>query len=519
MDYRLSMTMTRRDWLRSLASMAAIATPSAACRPQPGDTDTDSGDGLPVYEYDGPMGPETTFEHGVASGDPLANAVLLWTRVTTDDAEPVEVFLEIATDADFTSRVAADWYGTDATTDHCLTVDATSLDPGATYFYRFSSLGRTSNVGRTRTLPDATDQVRLGVCSCSNYGQGYFHSYRHMAQRPDLDVVLHLGDYIYEHASAGHGKTYGETRELDPLNEIVTLEDYRRRYAHYRRDPDLQELHRQNAWIHIWDDHEFANDPYIGGAGNHHDDEGDWEDRVNAALQAYSEWMPTRIARSNEIYRLFDFGGLVRLVMMDRQRRFLWPADDSHYLGDAQGDWLLDTIADTSAQWLLLGNPTTFGPRDEEATQASWDVSSRAGVVEAISLAAIENLVVLTGNIHKFDVLDVVTDPSAYDPDTGAGSVGVEFVVGSITSPGSTSSFSSVPQFFLSDAFHRGYCVVDITEDGAQADFFGFLDALKETPELPDEEHLFSYATGAGANHVVKVDAALASSGERELAP
>lgn len=464
-----------------------------------------------MYQYDGPQGPVTLFEHGVASGDPLQDAVLLWTRVTPGDlgADGVEVFMEIARDPDFRQRIAAAWFMTEAQRDYTLTVDASALESGTTHYYRFYALGRVSPTGRTRTAGGpGTSRVRLAACACSNYGHGYLHAYRFIAQRPDLDAVLHLGDYLYEYANEGEGRTYGTARELDPPHEVTTLEDYRLRYAHYRRDPDLQELHRQHPMIHVWDDHEFANDPLLGGADNHQEDEGDWEARKESALQAYAEWMPTRLRDGNAIFRALDFG-LVQLLMLDRQRRFLWPApEDNHYLGREQADWLLEQLAEVSAPWLIFGQGSTFAPRSADGIGgSSWDPDSRQEVLDAVARSNAKSFVVLTGDIHRFDALDIVGDPSRYDPTTGAGSVGVEWIAGSISSPGSTSDYDAIPQHRWSNGQDRGYCIIDVTAERAQADFYGFFDLLKLLPEPPVEVALRCFVCRAGANHLEEATA------------
>ena len=175
--------------------------------------------------------------------------------------------------------------------------------------------------------PQQTEHLRFGVCSCSNYAFGYFHAYWHLSQRTDIDAVLHLGDYIYEYASGG----YGILRDYTPDHEITTLTDYRLRYLQNRRDPDLQEAHRQHPWITVWDDHEFANNPFVGGADNHDPEtEGDWTARVDAAIQAYDEWMPTRVIDPRKIYRSFSFGGLARLHMLDIKYPLVSPTEGKH---------------------------------------------------------------------------------------------------------------------------------------------------------------------------------------------
>jgi alkaline phosphatase D len=215
------------------------------------------------------------FRHGVASGDPLTDRVILWTRVTSVRAAP-GVRWEVARDAAFTRPVASGLTQTGASRDFTVKVDAGPLAPGTNYFYRFEALGERSPVGRTRTLP-ATNarRVRLALASCSNLPFGYFNVCRRIAARADLDAVLHLGDYIYEYPNGvyGDGTTFGH--EPRPPREIIALADYRMRYAQYRSDPDLQEVHRQHPFIVVWDDHEIANNAWRDGAENHQPDKGE----------------------------------------------------------------------------------------------------------------------------------------------------------------------------------------------------------------------------------------------------
>lgn len=520
------MSLTRRELLERAAALGVTlsALPMLGCQPDDGLGD----DGFPLYAWDGPLGPETTFAHGVASGDPLSDAVLLWTRVSPPDGTTaVDVFLEVALSPDFAERAAVGTFSTTADVDWTLTVDQTGLAPATTYYYRFSALGRTSPIGRTRTLPSgALDRLRFAVCACSNYGAAYFHAYRHMAQRPDLDFFIHLGDYFYEHATLGEGFAYGVLRPLDPPHEILSLGDYRRRYAWYRQDPDLAELHRQNPMMHCWDDHEFADNPRIGGSDNHNEaTEGPWVDRVAAALQAYQEWMPTRLSGpdKNIVYRDVALGDLARVVFTDRQRRFLWPQPDDGdaYLGAEQTAWLADRIASVTEPWLVLCTATSFAPRTAAAPLDSfdgkpWDPSSRRELLDLVATAGVPNLVVLMGDIHKAQALDVADDPASYDPATGAGSEGVEFATGSIGSPGLPMSTEGVPHFFYSEHRMRSYLLVDLTPSRLQGELWGFDDALKLVPELPAERLLKAYTSDAGSHHLVETTTPTAP---REVAP
>jgi alkaline phosphatase D len=474
---------------------------------------------LPEYEYEGPQGPETAFRHGVASGDPLADAVIVWTRLDVGDVgkDSVEVFVEVATDVDFIDRVAAAYHETSAERDYTFKIDVTDLSPATTYYYRFRALGRTSPVGRTKTAPlGAASHLRFGVTSCSNYAYGYFHAYRHLANRLDLDAFIHLGDYIYEYASdPSYGQeTYGTLRELDPPHMIVSLDDYRRRYAIHRRDPDLQELHRLNPIIHLWDDHEFACDPYLFGSVNHNPaEDGPWQDRIAAALRAHDEWMPVRMRGGNEIYRTLAYGELVTIVVVDRQRRFLWPetGDGDGYLGARQASWLDETIANVKSQWLLLATATTFGSRAADGVSGGWDPVSRERVLAAVAAAGIDDLVVVVGDIHTAQALDIVRDPTTYDRETGAGSAGVEFACNAISSPGGSSPPpADATQFLFNEGVYRGYLVLDVTPERVQGDFFGFGDPLKQLPALPAESFRRGYVCASGTRRLVYSDTPVA---------
>lgn len=278
-----------------------------------------------------------SFTHGVASGDPLADRVILWTRALAEgNSADFFVYWSISERPDMSAPVNGGFIRASADNDWCCKVDALGLAPGKTYYYQFLHRDRRSPVGITRTLPVGdVASVKLAFFSCSNHPKGFFNVYREAARRDDLNAVLHLGDYLYEYGPTGYqtpglavgrnsvGQTVTQPRidELRPRNEIVTLTDYRLRYALYRSDADLQELHRKNAWITVWDDHESTNDSWRNGAENHQPaTEGPWEARLQAAARAYHEWMPIRTAPDGnrlKIFRAFDFGNLARLVMLD----------------------------------------------------------------------------------------------------------------------------------------------------------------------------------------------------------
>ncbi len=268
------------------------------------------------------------FEHGVASGDPQADRVVLWTRVSP--AAPggaVAVRWEVSETADFARPAASGRFETGPARDYTVKVDAGGLQPGRAYFYRFLAGDTVSPTGRTRTLAlGRADQVRLAVVSCSLYPHGYFNAYADIAAGAPVDAVVHLGDYIYEYGGepGDYGMQQGQAlgRQPQPPHEIVSLADYRTRHAQYKRDPDLQAAHAAAAWICVWDDHEVTNDGWVMGAQNHQPaTEGTWDARKAAALQAYYEWMPIREpapGRAMEVInRSFDFGDLASLIMVE----------------------------------------------------------------------------------------------------------------------------------------------------------------------------------------------------------
>ncbi|MEP0201985.1 MAG: alkaline phosphatase D family protein [Halioglobus sp.] len=265
------------------------------------------------------------FTHGVASGDPLSDRVILWTRALPGGGahSEVEVRWEVAADEGFNRIVT--WGSTRSTVDRDYTVkvDVVGLEPGETYFYRFSGEGVTSMVGQTRTLPAGdVEEFRLGVASCSNYPQGYFNAYRDMADA-ELDLVVHLGDYIYEYADGIYASKFALEkldRHVKPDHETVALEDYRMRYGLYRSDADLQAVHARHPFVCVWDDHELANNTWREGAENHDSSEGEFSVRMRQARKAYHEWLPIRESDEGDqapIYRSFPIGNLADLVMLD----------------------------------------------------------------------------------------------------------------------------------------------------------------------------------------------------------
>lgn len=266
------------------------------------------------------------FTHGVASGDPTHDSLVIWTRATPLAGNgPATVVYEVAEDDDFTRIVASDVVSTNAGRDHTIKADVQGLRPGVQWRYRFRAGDAVSPIGRGRTLPGRDARaVRLAVLSCASYAFGFFNAYRAVGEIEGLDAVIHLGDYIYEYGADGSGGEVGRRlgREHDPAHEIVSLDDYRRRFAQYRSDPDLQAVHAHAAFITVWDDHETANNSWSGGAQNHQPEtEGRWEDRRDAALQAYFEWLPMRDPPPGQaasvLNRIYDFGEIATVIAIE----------------------------------------------------------------------------------------------------------------------------------------------------------------------------------------------------------
>ncbi|HEX5569358.1 MAG TPA: alkaline phosphatase D family protein [Streptomyces sp.] len=506
-------------------------------------------------------GDTPVFAHGVASGDPLPDGVLLWTRVTpAPDATPgsgrgapVEVSWEVAEDREFTTVVAGGRTTATAEADHTVKADVRGLRPATAYYYRFTCGNAHSPTGRTRTAPAdgaAADRVRFAVVSCSHYESGFFSAYRHLAARADLDAVLHLGDYIYEYGRGEYPLKDGVVREMRPVHEVVTLADYRMRHAHYKTDPDLRSLHAAHPVIAIWDDHEFANDAWSGGAENHTPGtEGDWAARVRAAKQAYFEWMPVRPSTEGTTYRRLRFGSLADLHLLDLrsfrdQQAGLGSGavDDPGrtITGRAQLDWLKSGLADSGARWRLVGtsvmiSPVAFGsvpahllgplaevlglPREGLAVNPDqWDgyTDDRRELLTHLRDRRIDNTVFLTGDIHMAWANDVPVRAATYPLERP---VATEFVVTSVTSD-NLDDVLRVPPYTLSavaetavraanrhtkwvDMDSHGYGVLDVTAERAQMDYYALSD---KTDPRATVRHVRSYRTRSGTQRVERAE-------------
>jgi alkaline phosphatase D len=488
------------------------------------------------------------FTHGVASGEPGANSVLLWTRYAA--ANDTALTVELSESADFARIAAGGNVTAKGERDHTAKIAIDGLDPGRWYFYRFVAPdGTKSLTGRTRTLPAGpTSAFTIALFSCANLPFGWFNAYAHAAARDDIDLVAHVGDYLYEY-QAGHYPSLKDAlpgREIQPTHEMVSLADYRLRYAAYRADPDLQRLHALFPMIAQWDDHEFANDVWKGGAENHNEGEGDWRVREAAAERAHREWMPVADTR----WRHYQAGDLATIFLPEtritaRDRPFdlgdilagkrdplaaLRQFADSDYrdparqlMGADQERWLFDGLAQSvkngtrwqvcaqqivmgslftppeSRNWFGADQPDTVRRRVETAQLAaraglplnmdSWDgyPAARARLLAA-SQRADADLVALSGDSHNAWAFDLTHDRRP---------AGIEIAGHSVTSPGFEAYTPGIsdrarvsalraasPQLKWANTADRGYVTVQLTRERVTANWHSVETIRSHTPGL-----------------------------------
>lgn len=400
-DVRNIAGLNRRRFMQGFGTLGITAVGAASlgltgCGSDDDDFNTDAGENV-------------GFEHGVASGDPLADRVILWTRVTPQGAGSQQFAVKwfLASDPQMNNVLKQGEVTTSAAKDYTIKVDVDGLQPNSVYYYQFVIGNKASRIGKTKTLPVGNvNQVKMAVFSCANYPAGFFHVYADAAKRNDLDVLIHLGDYIYEYGRTitdAQGNTvpaYASAnaaainREVMPETEAFTLNSYRTRYAQYKTDADLQDLHANAPMIAVWDDHELANDTYEDGADNHQPNkEGSWDKRKLEAVTAYHEWMPIRTSQSQSIiYRSFEFGNLISLNMLDTRvigrdkqlnyAKYIKPnsvlgfsidatafrADSNNssreLLGLSQSNWLVSQMQQSTAKWQILGQQILMGRMD-----------------------------------------------------------------------------------------------------------------------------------------------------------
>ena len=508
------------------------------------------------------------FTHGVASGEPGSTRVMLWSRFVAEQDTVLE--WDISESMDFTAVVASGNVTASASRDWCVKTWANGLKLGAWYYYRFTAPdGSQSEVGRTRTLPEGpTERFRMAVFSCSNYGFGYFNAYAHAAEANDVDLAVHLGDYIYEYGAGTYPSASDAhvSRKLFPDAEIVTLADYRLRYATYRSDPDLRRIHQLLPMITVWDDHETANDSWRDGAQNHQPDtEGDWEVRKEVAKRVYREWMPV----SDEPYAEYQVGDLATLLRLDtrlegREKQFnigdvirgkrspeeigaaltafregAYRAKDRELLGAPQQTWLADRLKasrSSGTQWQVLVQQVLMGElytapqladavpdsapefirrRVQASTMAggaglpanmdAWDgyPAARERLFEA-SLAADANLISLAGDTHNAWGFDLAHSGEK---------VGVEFATHSVSSPGLESYLGAIPPQNLARAVvsHNGSLkYADTSQRGYMV--------VELTPNTASAEFRFMAGIRQRSTSIAGTKRISTSAGSREIA-
>lgn len=482
--------------------------------------------------------PGQPFQHGVASGDPLMDRVILWTRVTVAGGEAVPVAWAVFADEAMTQAVTGGQAMATPATDFTVKVDAAGLMPGTTYWYRFAVGDAASPIGRSKTLPDGSpDAVRLGVATCGDYSRGLWNAYARLAEA-DVDAVLHLGDYIYE-------TDRDAVRAHQPPIDVVTLAEYRARYNSYRVEPELQAVHAAHPMIWVWDDHETVDGTWRAGADpNDHDPaiHGPIEVRQANALQAALDWLPIRSpdpTNRERIYRRFQFGDLVDLFMLDTRRigrdevlegnvegdffrlEGEFVNDQRQMLGADQEQWLHDGLSNSTARWRMLGNQVVMAQikivgavnatgQSVYANPDQWDGydPARQRLFDAIEAGSVNNLVVLTGDVHASLAFEVTRDPNnpaAYDPVTGNGVLAAEFVAPSISSAGdpqvptSAGDVSDTILAFGGDALRaqnphgkyfegtrNGYLVVDVTAQRTRVEYW----TVPTVTAITDEQNM-----------------------------
>ncbi|KAJ3099916.1 hypothetical protein HK100_004807 [Physocladia obscura] len=457
------------------------------------------------------------FLHGVASGDTLSDRVILWTKVTPPpqtrsfyvryDISLSQIAIQKLEPGTPPSRIGPSIFSgavlTGPEVDYIVKIELTGLSPKTEYFYQFSVASNlsdyrmairnpliTSPAGRTKTLPDASDDsisaIQFAVVSCSNWPRGFFTAYKSIAERQDVDFVLHLGDYIYEYRNGEYGDGSSIGRIPRPDRTLLTLEDYRERHAQYKEDRDLQALHRNKPWIVIWDDHEFVDD-ISGLNSNQNIHSNETLNRIPEAMRAYFEYLPIRVKKNFRvkhlppptlqkqnnsillthaydpntlekdgmqltagIYRDFQFGTLLDLIMLDTRiiGRDLsdWANlknESRSILGDDQEEWLIERLKASSvrgADWRIIGNQVVFAQIDYWGLMFNGDAwdgypANRKRVLDAIEKNDLKDVIVLTGDVHAALTFDVPKSMETYDPKTGQGSLLVEFVTPAISSP------------------------------------------------------------------------------------
>ena len=483
------------------------------------------------------------FHHGVASGDPLNDRVILWTRVTPQQAGPIEVILEVSENKNFSSIIFSKKLQTSSLSDYTIKYDFLAkqyCDSDRGFFYRFRAGNAISEIGKSKTFSENTIAAKIGIFSCSNFPAGYFNAYQAAAEKNDLDLWLHLGDYLYEYPMGGYATDKAEKlkRVPEPLHEMVTLSDYRLRHAQYKKDQGSIALHKHAPLIAVWDDHEFSNDAWKHGAENHSEDgsEGDFYARRSAAIKAYYEWMPIREQQNKRrIFREFKIGKLIHLIMLDTRQfgrdKQIQPkdyltksgfnqakfyndlnSDNRKLLGTEQLDWIESRIINSSAVWTIFGQQVLMAKlkfpdiskmlKSKEipsflkpylkflglgipSNLDAWDgyPAERNKLYKLMSNAK-KGFISLAGDTHNSWVSEL--------KDKSGSKVGVELGAPSVTSPGITDILNLDKKKFVNsivkinkelqwmDPSNRGYLYLNCAEDKIIASF----NYIKELEEI-----------------------------------
>ena len=445
------------------------------------------------------------FSHNVASGEPSQRSMLLWTRYVSSASES-KLRAEIWAEGEPNRIISGGEVIASPARDHIAKITVKGLKPSKSYNYRFIAPdGTKSPIGRTKTLPEGdVSSYRMAVFSCSNMPFGYFNAYAHANAVDDFDLVLHLGDYLYEYQRGYYplAKDAVAERLIEPAGEMVALADYRLRYASYRTDPDLQKLHAMHPMIAMWDDHEFTNDAYATGAQNHQTNEGDWAERKISAERTYREWMPVSDRVDDIYWNKYAIGNLAEIQLTEsrvsarskqlsigdpkggageimRQLKAFHDGTlqdaDRTMLGAVQEQWLTKRFAAPAKRWNIWAQQTIVGSLIQPQGLENWlaadaplfvkervmrgALAAKAGIpsnmdawdgypaarAKALSAAQAGNadLIVLTGDTHNAWAFDLAHDGKA---------AGVEFAGHSVSSPGLESSFTGADNATLSKA-------------------------------------------------------------------
>lgn len=448
------------------------------------------------------------FQLGVASGDPLPDGVVLWTRLAPEplsagggmQTEPVDVEWEVAKDQSFQKIVQNGTASAQYESAHSVHIEVDGLSPGNEYYYRFKCGSEVSPVGRTKTTPAAgthINQMNFAFASCQSYSSGFYTAYDHMVEE-ELDVVFFLGDYIYQSDSQGH-----IGRGHVPNKTTHSLVDYRIRHAQYKSDPALQAAHAAFPWIVTIDDHEIKNNWAGDRSSAGEQPDAAFQDRKANAFQAYYEHMPLRknSVPDNDIeiklYRGFTYGDLAQFNVLDtRQFRSDYACETSHsiadcaerfdpsrtMLGDQQEEWLFNSLKQSSARWNVLPQQVFMGQMDRESgpnemfSMDKWDgyVGSRKRLFNVVKQHDIENFVVLTGDIHRNFVSNLLEDFE--NPESPI--LGTELVCTSISSAGNGADITESGKKYLAENpwikfvnRQRGYVRCQLTPEQLKADF------------------------------------------------